>query len=506
MELEKGTTKRWLDQAWRALRIASYLLLGLHAAIVIVVVAIRIGYPHQLEWMEGGMVDHVRRVMDGQPLYVPPTLEFVPFLYPPLFYGISAVAASVIGPTFLTLRLVSVLSALCCAWLVYRLASSEGGREAGWLGCGLFIATFFAGGSWFDLARVDMLFLALLLSVFAVVQNRQTAARYAVAGILLGLAFLTKQTALVAAFPFCVYILWRDRMKALPLPIAAALIAGSVLAVLSSTSDGWSTFYLFAMPGDHAWSITTIVSFWTEDLLGVLGIAIVIAVASLIGLPPGKRNWWIAILLGVGGSAYLSRLHIGGWINVLIPVYAVGSALCGVGVVWLRKKAGSLRQAAVPKALALLYGALCVQFAGLVVNPTDHIPSQADRDSGARLEAFLAAQPVPAYAPSYGYLAERAGHPPGAHMMAMWDVLRTNLDEREFLQNDMAAALAEQRFSVLMFPASSNYGLSMGTALEDSLYVLVDPDEEPALQGLDDFRPVAGFPGRPGPVYRRVLE
>ena len=45
--------------------------------------AFRLPHLFEIEWMEGSMVDHVRRVIDGQPLYVAPSLDFVPFIYPP---------------------------------------------------------------------------------------------------------------------------------------------------------------------------------------------------------------------------------------------------------------------------------------------------------------------------------------------------------------------------------------------------------------------------------------
>jgi hypothetical protein len=57
----------------------------------------RVAYPYEFESMEGSMVDHVRRLFAGQPLYVGPSLEFVPFIYTPLFYGVSLPFVSAMG-------------------------------------------------------------------------------------------------------------------------------------------------------------------------------------------------------------------------------------------------------------------------------------------------------------------------------------------------------------------------------------------------------------------------
>jgi hypothetical protein len=56
-----------------------------------------LNYPFPLEWMEGGTVDVVQRVIRHQPLYTQPTAEYVPYIYPPLYYWVSAQIARVIG-------------------------------------------------------------------------------------------------------------------------------------------------------------------------------------------------------------------------------------------------------------------------------------------------------------------------------------------------------------------------------------------------------------------------
>ena len=52
------------------LLVAALVVLGLY----LVLAVIHLSYPFELEWMEGGMVDHVRRVLAGQKLYVKPTI------------------------------------------------------------------------------------------------------------------------------------------------------------------------------------------------------------------------------------------------------------------------------------------------------------------------------------------------------------------------------------------------------------------------------------------------
>ena len=43
-------------------------------------------FPFELESVEGHCLQQVGRVLDGQPLYVAPSLDFVPLIYMPLYF------------------------------------------------------------------------------------------------------------------------------------------------------------------------------------------------------------------------------------------------------------------------------------------------------------------------------------------------------------------------------------------------------------------------------------
>src|SRR5437016_5947719 len=91
----------------RALAGVSAVVAVLAIIVVCSRIAFRIGYPFELEWMEGAMVDHAARVRAGLPIYCAPTPEHVAFLYTPLLYQLGALVSLVTGQGFLALRLVS---------------------------------------------------------------------------------------------------------------------------------------------------------------------------------------------------------------------------------------------------------------------------------------------------------------------------------------------------------------------------------------------------------------
>ena len=181
---------------------AVYLYVALH----------RIGYPYELEWLEGGAVEIVRRVAEGQAIYVQPSVHYVPYPYTPLYFWVSGALAHVTGVGFLPLRLVSLLSSLGCSAVLIRIVWREtGDLVAGILASGLFTATFAVSGAWFDIGRVDSFSLLLLLLAISAARRAETIGRGIGVGVLVFLAFMAKQDALIAAAPVLVLLIVSKR-------------------------------------------------------------------------------------------------------------------------------------------------------------------------------------------------------------------------------------------------------------------------------------------------------
>jgi hypothetical protein len=94
-----------------------YLFVALH----------RIGYPYELEWLEGGAVEIASRVAHGQAIYVAPSIHYVPYPYTPLYFWVTGTVARFTGVGFLPLRLVSLLSSLGACGLLARIVWRETG-------------------------------------------------------------------------------------------------------------------------------------------------------------------------------------------------------------------------------------------------------------------------------------------------------------------------------------------------------------------------------------------
>src|SRR5207245_1115784 len=104
------------------------------------------------------------RLAEGKPIYGPPTLEFVPFLYTPLYPAILALFGKVLGMSYMLARAISVGALVAALALGYRAARSAGtDRIVAAAAMGAVLAAFPFTGAWYDLARNDSLFLALAM-------------------------------------------------------------------------------------------------------------------------------------------------------------------------------------------------------------------------------------------------------------------------------------------------------------------------------------------------------
>jgi hypothetical protein len=243
----------------------------------------RVQYPFGLEWLEGQALVSVQRILEGQPLFTAPSWEYIPFMYTPLYYYVSAAWVGVMDLGLPALRVVSLVATLVCFVLSFAIARrASGDSSTGLIAAGLFAATFEASGAWFDLARVDMLFLALLLSgLYAVQRNGRFS--LALAAPLLAAAYLTKQTALVMVLPILLYAV-------LVRPRAGLLLAGALAAIVLATtlvwdraSDGWYWRFTLELPRQtYTLAPAQALGFWTHDLLGSVPIAL-LAIAFHLG-------------------------------------------------------------------------------------------------------------------------------------------------------------------------------------------------------------------------------
>ena len=74
----------------RLMRGAIWLAALVYIAVFLLLVSRRVPYAGELDYIEGAILDHVVRLAQGQPIFVEPSLEFVPLAYMPGFAFVSS--------------------------------------------------------------------------------------------------------------------------------------------------------------------------------------------------------------------------------------------------------------------------------------------------------------------------------------------------------------------------------------------------------------------------------
>lgn len=277
-------------------------------------IALRIGYPYDLEWMEGGMLHHAARIARGNGIYVEPSVAFIPYLYTPIYPALVGLFGSVVGITHALARGISVASIVIVvlgAWVHFRryrlwregiplLAATPGSPAAAtlrptswrpelWVATLATTAMYAAGyaltDGWYDLARVDSLALCMVTSAcYGLVREPEEDSlpmRMVALTALLALAFFCKQTAAVyvVVIGFMLALTTPKRVWIM-VPIATGIGVGGVL-LLAGASDGWFWRYIFDLHRQHGFGWDRYWASFPNQLLAVWPLTVALAAGLL---------------------------------------------------------------------------------------------------------------------------------------------------------------------------------------------------------------------------------
>jgi hypothetical protein len=209
---------------------------------------------------------------------------------------------------------------------------------------------------------------------------------------------------------------WFGGLAALGL-LAAVLTLPDKSSVVYAPLDAALHELAASLPGWHAPSGVAAVGA-VAPALGVVGL--------VIGVPALFAGSWrdraLPILLFCGavalGVGAVMRAHVGGFVNVQMPLYAfvcVAGGLAGASLL----RAGGVGTWI---AGALFVGQLL--WAWTRWDAPALTPTPADRQAGDRVVEVLQKMPGPIFSPYAPWLAVQAGHRPGPHLIAIWDFSR----------------------------------------------------------------------------------
>lgn len=539
----KPESPRWLD--W----VGGVFFVGV-LSIWLYTVLLRLNYPYDLEWMEGGMLIHALRIQQGLGIYVQPSSDFIPYIYPPLYPTLLAWLSEIWTLDYWMGRGVSIIGTLLATGAVVQAIRQESNSWLlSWLGGALWLSTYEDVGTFFDLTRADGLMMGLLS--WSVVLVRQQ--RLAWAGILCWLAFLSKHNAAIVGAPIAIW-LWRTQswQRALQFGLWSAVPALLSVGWLQYITDGLFLAYLLEVPSHHPIVGQRLV--WMSEMEMLKPFALPVVVLSLYGIRAlwGVARWrgvlWTFGLLCIGVMTQLDQSvfpKIAGSHKVGQIPFAVVCWLM-VGISWLRPSLildwwnqkqsqpdktmwdfwwlvtltlvvfsalmrghhGGFTNVLMPGIWALsvlvplllwrllsnvkvMIALLMGQIGFGLWSVQNFLPTTEDRLAGDALVAELKVAQGPVWVPHSPWLAVQAGYPPTVHLIALWDIDHTDGP----FENDVASIkndIASHRWGTIV---SADKRLGFGLNQHYQYHQSIRPKGR-------TFLPKVGWKVRPSYVYR----
>jgi len=446
----------WLRgaQAERWLRVCVVGLAGFFVALFVYTAMRRLHYPYDLEWVESGVLASIARITHGQPLYAKPSVDYVPYLYAPLYLYVCAWVTKLTGVSFVAARLVSAMSALATqALLMMYVRRETRSWLAGIAAAGIFASLYFFVEGWFDIGRVDSLFVLLFLLAIYCTRFEHPL----IAAFVWVLAFQTKQNALPIAIPFLLLYWERRRPMRMVMALGAyTVLAWGSIAWLNHGSDSWYRFYVFGTVKGLQLVARSAVMYPEEMLLRPLGIIFVVIAAAALMTPVSLRSrraaFYAAGSLVMYASFWYVRAHHGAVTNAMLPIYLWTLLLFGMALARLMvaMQRGELGGAAWINVLLL---AVVFQMASQVYGPGTLIPTAAQRADRDKFEQQLQAIPGDVYVVNHSWDAVLAGKQAHAEGEAAGAVIDAGGVESVAFKQEMRSAILQHKFAAIAVDA-----------------------------------------------------
>jgi hypothetical protein len=414
-------------------------------------IAGRASYPYDLEWMEGGMLHHAQRIRLGEGIYVPPSVDFIPYLYTPLYPTLLALFGGPFGISYLLGRVISIIGLAGIAGIALASFARTRQRHLGAtaagvvLALGLFAAFYPYVEGWYDLVRADTFFLFMVTAGIAGLPLWARSGggiaghgKVAAGAALMALAFFCKQTGIFyVAFGglLVVVVNWR---RAPTYAAMAGLIGLGGTWLLNHSTHGWFWIYVSEIHRAHDFNMDRFYASFRHILWHFPALTIVVAATLLLAgvtvrrtgsLPPPARPfvlWACAFALStvVGAIGWGTEFaHF----NAYMPAFLHGSLAAGAALpailACVRALGEDRRTEWVAAACALIAGtALAITCVLARWQPQRFIPTAADVAAGGRLIERLKAIEGDVWMPSHPWYLVLAGKAPHVHRMGVKDV------------------------------------------------------------------------------------
>ncbi|MGH2537090.1 MAG: hypothetical protein ACRDHL_06830 [Candidatus Promineifilaceae bacterium] len=433
----------------------------------------RVSYPYSLDFIEDSLVMQAWRAMQAEPTYLASNADYVPNVYMPLYPWLGGLLFKWTGPGFTPLRALSFAATLATAGLVYWIAGRESRSRLLAFGCaGLFLAGYRLAGGWYELARVENLYVLLTLAgVAAAIYRPPRPGGLALAGVLLGLSFLTKQHGLIFGAGTFVFLLMSAGRRAWLFAAAFALFGLAPFWLANRASDGWLATYTFGVAYASPVEAGRVVETLRHEIFGAMllltlaWIGAPLAAFGRLGWRPGLRRLlgshpWPIFIAAAVLVTIVTRASVGGARQNYILGYAflcLAPALMTAEMTARWPAGGGRAYSALLLGLSLQFGlswSPAIHRAFQIHNATQFVPTAEMRAGGDRLIERIAAVEGPVFVMMHPPYALMAGKEPSVHIQSLW---HARYRGRDRLPADLVARIESQYYALIISNVSPHF-------------------------------------------------
>jgi hypothetical protein len=432
-------------------------------------------YPYEVHWLEGSLLDQVARIQNGSSLYCQPSIHYVPWLYEPGYYYITAAITNVTGLSFVTARIPSLLSTLGIIGILYFIVKRETSSTVlSTAAVGLYLAAYMKTENSMLHARVDSLFVFFLFAAVTICYYKRSNSGIIIGALLLVCAYFTKQTALIVAPVIIIYFWKTGRWKQLLL--FTVVTTGCVVLgtfILDQIYNNWFSYYTSTIPKigktkmlDWSYAITWFFLFGFYRCWSVTCISLWIPLKRImVRATTNDASLYFGLFaLSTAAMAFLGVLNQGGGHNVYLPL-ACGSAVSlplTIGRIKKRQK-------------SLGYGIICLQLIQLLTYPWSTswaTITQQDIENQKHFYLYVSSLNGSVWIPFHGYSSRFTNQVQFADLNALRDVLLIGDSTSQKLEADYYAFLNSKHVDHILCDVHAEFP---GYHLADSMKNLNKP-------------------------------
>ncbi len=421
----------------------------------------RIAHPFELELYEGIIMDHCIRVFQGKTLYPAPNAEFIPLIYPPLYFWVSAFFMKILGLNFSAARIVSVLSSFLVGFLIFKIVKNETKNNLlAFISSSLFFASYKFTCAWFDIARVDSLFIALIILSIYILKYYKGPVAVVSSGLLLSAAFFTKQFTVFFIFTCAIYLYFSNKKKFFLFFSTIFATCLGIILTLNFNTKGWFLYYIFYVPSKHSISKISIIDFLIIDLICL---SFILIPTLIYHLRKRKKIYQLSLmdfsLIASFFASFSARINIAAVRNSLIPLIVFSSISFGISINKLNPYFNSKTEIHKLFLKTAVYLSILFQFALFSYNPKFLIPSTQNYIAGKKFIKKIKSIEGNIFIPKHGFYSTKAGKRMNVHYYSLLDSIywfKPELFNKKPLPKELLKKIKEKEYTAILLDSLSS--------------------------------------------------